>query len=68
VRVYISEQRVLSIDSKLSFPTIGSVIGHSCVKTTVVARENPVLSTQLNTCPPYFKVESKITRDFEAQC
>jgi len=21
-----------------------------------------------NTCPPYFKVESKITRDFEAQC
>jgi len=27
-----------------------------------------VLSTRFNTCLPYFKVESKITRDFEAQC
>jgi len=26
-----------------------------------------VLSTRFNTCPPYFKVESKITRDFAAQ-
>ena len=25
------------------------------------------MSTRFNTCPPYFKVESKITRDFEAQ-
>jgi len=25
-------------------------------------------STHFNTCPPYLKVESKITRDFEAQC
>ena len=27
-----------------------------------------VLSTRFNICPPYFKVESKITRDFAAQC
>jgi len=29
---------------------------------------NSVLLTQFNTCPPYSKVESKITRDFAAQC
>jgi len=34
----------------------------------VVARDYSVLSTQFNTRLPYFKVESKITRDFEAQC
>ena len=49
-------------------PTICSVIGYSSVYTTVVAREYSVLSTQFNTCPPYFKVESKITHDFAAQC
>ena len=35
------------------------VIGYSCVYTTVVAREYSVLLTRFNTCPPYFKVESK---------
>ena len=34
----------------------------------VFAREYSVLSTLFNTCPPYFKAESKITRDFAAQC
>ena len=32
------------------------------------AREYSVLSTYFNTCLPYFKEESKITRDFAAQC
>ena len=27
-----------------------------------------MLLTQFKTCPPYFKVESKITCDFAAQC
>ena len=34
----------------------------------VVAREYSVLSIRFNTCPPFFTVESKITREFEAQC
>jgi len=34
----------------------------------VDARENSVLSTRFNTCLSYFKVESKIIRDIEAQC
>ena len=34
----------------------------------VVASENSLLLTRFNTCPLYFKVESKITRDFAAQC
>ena len=34
----------------------------------VVVHEYSVLSTQFNTCLPYFKVESKITHDFMAQC
>ena len=38
------------------------------MKTPVVAHEDSVFSTRFNTCAPYFKVESKITRDFEAQC
>jgi len=33
----------------------------------LVAREYYLLSTWFNT-PSYFKVESKITRDFAAQC
>jgi len=33
----------------------------------VVARENAVLSMRFNTCPPYFKVESKFTGEFAAQ-
>ena len=33
----------------------------------VVAREYSALSTRFNTCPPYFKGESKITRDLVAQ-
>ena len=45
-----------------------SVIGYSCVKTMVVVHEYSVLLTRFNTCPSYFKVESKITRDFKAQC
>ena len=28
----------------------------------------PMLLSRFNTCTPYFKVESKITLDFEAQC
>jgi len=32
------------------------------------ARGYSVLSTRFNTRSPYFNVESKITRDFEAQC
>ena len=38
-----------------------------CVYTTLFTREYSVLSTRFNTCPPYFKVESKITRDFAVQ-
>ena len=34
----------------------------------VVAREYSVLSIWFNTCPPYFMVGSKITRDTEAKC
>jgi len=34
----------------------------------VIVRVYSVLSTRLNTCPPYFKVESKIARDFAPQC
>ena len=34
----------------------------------VVAREYSVFSTGFNTCLPYFKIESKITLDYEAQC
>ena len=49
-------------------PSISSVIGYSCLKTTVVARGYSVISTRFNTCPPSFKVESKIAYDFEAQC
>ena len=68
VSIYISKQRALSIEH-WPIPTISSVIGYSCVWTTVVAREYLVLSTWFNTqCPPYFKVVSKITREFEAQC
>ena len=33
-----------------------------------MARENSVLSSRFNTCPPYFKVVSKLARDFAAQC
>jgi len=59
------KQRAFSLDI-WPVPTNGSVIGYSCVWTTVVAREYSVLSTQFYTCPPYFKVESKITNDFTA--
>jgi len=38
------------------------------VWTTVVARGISGLTTRFNTCPPYNKVESKITLDFGAQC
>ena len=38
------------------------------MQTTVVTCEHYLLSTRFNTCPPYFKVESKITHDFTAQC
>ena len=34
----------------------------------VVSREYSVLSTRFNTCLTYFKVASKIKRDFDAQC
>ena len=34
----------------------------------MIAREYVVLSIRFNTCPPYSKAESEITRDFEAQC
>jgi len=34
----------------------------------LVAREYYLLSTRYKTCLSYFKVESKITRDFAAQC
>ena len=49
-------------------PNINVVIGYSCVLTRVVSHEYSLPSTGFNTCPPYFKVESKITRDFAAQC
>ena len=39
-----------------------------CVENGIVADEYSFLSTRFTTCLPYFKVESKITRDFEAQC
>ena len=39
-----------------------------CVENGIVAHEYTALSTRFNTCLPYFKVESKITRDLEAQC
>jgi len=39
-----------------------------CVDNGIVARAYSVLSTRFITCPPYFKVESKIARDFAAQC
>ena len=63
----IGKQQALSLDI-WPIPTKGSVKGYSCVWTTVVARKDSVLSTRFNTCLPYFKVESKITRDFAAQC
>ena len=61
----IGKQRALSLDS-WPISTLGSAIGYSCVLTTVVAREYSVLSTRFNTCPPYVKVDSKITSDFKA--
>ena len=39
-----------------------------CVDNGKVAREYSILSTRFTTCLSYFMVESKITRDFEAQC
>jgi len=39
-----------------------------CVDNGIVAREYSILSIRFNTCMAYFKVESKITRDFEVQC
>ena len=60
------KQRALSPDTWL-IPTKGSKIGYSCVRTMVVVRKKNVLSTRFNTCPPYFKEESKITRDLAAQ-
>ena len=63
----IGNQRALRLDI-WSIPNIASVIGYSCVWTKIVACVNSVLSTRFNTCPPYFKVESIMTRDFEAQC
>ena len=39
-----------------------------CVDNGIVAREYSILSIRFNTCMAYFKVESKITRDFAAQC
>ena len=53
----VGKQRALSLDI-WPIPTIGNVIGYSCVWTMVVAHENSMLSTRFNTCPPYFKVES----------
>jgi len=34
----------------------------------VVSCDYSVLLAGLNACPPYFKVESKLTHDFVAQC
>ena len=62
----IRKQRALSLNTWPD-PTIGSVIGSSCVWTRIVACDNSVLSSRFNTCPPYFKVESKVTRDFGVQ-
>ena len=41
----------LSVDS-WPIPPIGSVIGYSCVYTSVISREFSMLSTEFNTCPP----------------
>ena len=49
-------------------PIKGSVIAYSCESTAVVSHEYSVLSTGFNNCQPYFKEESKITRDLAAQC
>ena len=58
----IGKQRALSLDL---FEPQQVLKG---MQTMVVACEYSVLSTRLNTCLFYFKVESKITRDFEVQC
>ena len=63
----IGKQRALSLDI-LAYPNHRQRYRYSCLQTTVVAREYAMLSTRFNTCPPYFKVESKITRDVAAQC
>ena len=60
------KQRALSRDN-WPIPTKSSKIGYSCVRTMVVVRKKNVLSKRFNTCPPYFKEESKITRDLAAQ-
>jgi len=62
----IGKQRALSLEI-WPIPNIDSVIGYSYVP-RVVPREYSVLSTGFNNCPLYFKVQSKITRDFAAQC
>ena len=58
LRMYVYVYKMMKTDS---------VIGYSSVWTKVVSSEFAVLLRRFNACPPYFKVASKITRDFAAQ-
>jgi len=65
----IGKQGAMSLEI-WHIPTIVSVVGYSCVWTTVgsCSCDYSVLSTWFNTCLPYFKVKTKITLEFAAIC
>ena len=63
----IGKQRTLSFDI-WPVPTIGRVIGYSCVWTMVVAREYAVLSTRFDSCASFLKlhVTSRLNASYVA--
>ena len=65
--INIGTQQALHLDI-WPVPTIGIVIGSCVCRQRWFLYQYSLLKNWFNTCPPYFQVESKTTRDFAAQC